>query len=246
VANLRTQVAKAVISGTLGPSGTAAEIWSTSFWIAAYASGSVTDMAGFEGADYITNHVSQFVKAFMGQADPMVQATLIKCNVFGLSGGKPKQVEGPTIQTEINITGGQESGGGTFVTAFGWGLSSSTAGKRGIATKGRMFLPTMGSNTYGNYAMDNLGHWTGTVQNAVSAAVSPAWDLLSAAGGSGAGGGVTYLPSLVALPNTKAATTEFSVNAADVTTAEANVWVVRTRKSALESGGVVTNHPSFS
>jgi len=177
--------------------------------------------------------------------DPAFTVTELKCNVFGLVGGKVKQQGATTVQEAVNLPGGASAAGATYVTAFGWALSSTTAGTRGIATKGRMFLPAMGkSSTQTPQAFTESGTWDPTIVAAVSQQLTTAWDALQAASGTGPGA-ETFLPSMVALPNERAGTTEFTVNAADVTTAERTVWVVRTRKNALATGGTRTTHPAF-
>lgn len=244
--NTRDQVAKVVYSGTLGTGSNPGEIWSTSLWVAAYGeggtAGSPNDLSSFDAADYIANHALQFGYAFMQHCPDWVKMTLVKCNVFDIVANKVHQVTDPTVESVQSRAGGAGSSvGPTFVTAFGWALGSTT-GTRGLAVKGRMFLPPMAEATGSNGPFDGDGHWNSDLVSAISTGLTSAWDNLAAPTGVG---GITYLPSLVSTPTATRPSTTFLVNSADITTAESNVWVVRSRKNALATGGVTTDHPSF-
>ena len=249
----RTAVARCVASGTLGPAGATNEIWSTSFWVAAYGGGANpdNDLTDFEPLDYLQNHAEQFFFAMMANSVNFVTMTEIKVNVFDLvapAGAKPpslKQRTDPTVGQPYSRVGLGDVDYGPYIAAMGWALASSTQ-SRGRASKGRMFFPPASANTGSGGNFTNNGAWTPTLVAAVSASVSPAWTALLASTGSGPDS-VNYLPSLVSLPTSSQYESNPSLlcNAADVTTVENNVWSMRSRKNALTSGGVRTTHPSF-
>jgi hypothetical protein len=241
VANLRSQVSKVVFSGTIGLGDDPAEIWSTGFWVAGY--GGAGDLSDFDPASYIVNQAQPMMVDYAAIMSSAFTCTMIKCNVFGITAGKVKQVTDPTVDAVVDIVGSGPPYQATNVTAQGWRLQNSTV-SRGNATSGRMFWPpcTAAAGSSGNF--DGNGHWLPAAVSAVSATLSPAWDNLKVEDGTNTG--VTYLPSVVTSPTVKNGLAEFSVNSADVTTAESLVWVLRSRKNALVTGGTRTTHPSFS
>lgn len=240
--NLRSQVAKVVYSGTIGTGANPAEIWSTSFWVAGYGDNAADQLASFQPLDYINNHAKAFMVAYQPMMNGAFTCTLIKCNIFGLDGIKVKQLTDPTVELAVTLAGAGQPAATTNVLSVGWRLQT-TAASRGNATQGRMFLPatSIGSNAG---PFDGNGHWDPIVLSSISTPLTTAWNNLKADDGP-VTNSITYLPSVVTTPSVKNSLTQFEVNAADITTVESNVWVLRSRKNALRTGGTRTLHPSF-
>lgn len=244
--NTRTVVAKCVLSGTLG-GGTPNEIWSTSFWMAAYGEGgpgdSPDDMSGFDPSAFCNTQLTAFGTAMMNGAASFVTLTALKCNLVGLTAGKVKQITDPTVEAAVNVPGQIVASTGTYVTSVGFRLGSTT-GSRGRGISGRMFLPPGGTNQNTQGPFDGTGHWAAGVLTQYGG-IQQAWEDLSVGGGGSSSTGLTFLPSVVSVPKRGTGGTTFEVNAADKTTLESVVYVVRSRKSKIASGGNEVTHTSF-